>query len=708
MTGEAHPQLPNSADVNSYVYDFSEKVWTPDAAVALCHVPWDSSYRDVARFATDAAKNSYFNGLRNSGQSVRLTGLTILKFMEPVIIPIPFNTACAYNYLIVDADSYPVTRQNPTAQDTYYYFIQDMEYLAPNATKVWVQLDVWQTFYERVTFNRCYVERGHIGIANENATTDNLTDYMMIPEGLDYGNEYEIQHQQFWNFVDEQPYVVVVSTTDLAADAGTVENPNLTTATGGIYDHIPNGCNVYAFSGTAFTQLMQALSDKPWISQGIIMLTIIPSMLLNIDTPISVQGVTGFSLEGVATDDIERYVISDFWSKFNYPSRYQRLIKFLTSPYSIVEATSLTGGEIVFKPECFGVDKAFRVYSVVSPPHIRAMVCPEKYNTKNNNGETFIFANTKDVENTSLQATFEAGEGLDMAIQLGNFPQLTLVNNQYINYLASTAHTRAFQFESAEWSYIKASAGANLAYNQGTNAMAIRQNATNLAIGAIQDRGRVTQLATLARGAGGVVAGAMNGAAGSAVNSAVNAGVSFAQTEASMAISSALAQGQTSNINTGAAYNRDTNKDYADFANKGDYQNTVHQIQAKIQDARLTQPSTIGQNGGEVFNWANGMVGILFKFKRIKDQFVTTIGEYWFRYGYYVNVFLVPPANLACCTKFTYWKMHEIYLSAGNVPEVYKNAIRGIFQKGVTVWTNPDEIGVIDPADNLPLEGVSY
>ena len=59
-------------------------------------------------------------------------------------------------------------------------------------------------------------------------------------------------------------------------------------------------------------------------------------------------------------------------------------------------------------------------------------------------------------------------------------------------------------------------------------------------------------------------------------------------------------------------------------------------------------------------------------------------------------------------SKFTYWKMTESYLSSAMVPEGHKQVLRGIMEKGFTVWANPDEIGVIDIADNQPLPGVSY
>ena len=44
----------------------------------------------------------------------------------------------------------------------------------------------------------------------------------------------------------------------------------------------------------------------------------------------------------------------------------------------------------------------------------------------------------------------------------------------------------------------------------------------------------------------------------------------------------------------------------------------------------------------------------------------------------------------------------------GNIPEEYKLAIRGIFEKGTTVWEVPDEIENIDPVINEPVKGIKY
>jgi hypothetical protein len=40
-------------------------------------------------------------------------------------------------------------------------------------------------------------------------------------------------------------------------------------------------------------------------------------------------------------------------------------------------------------------------------------------------------------------------------------------------------------------------------------------------------------------------------------------------------------------------------------------------------------------------------------------------------------------------------------------PESFKQTLRGIFEKGVTVWNNPADMGNIDIGTNTPRTGVT-
>ena len=49
--------------------------------------------------------------------------------------------------------------------------------------------------------------------------------------------------------------------------------------------------------------------------------------------------------------------------------------------------------------------------------------------------------------------------------------------------------------------------------------------------------------------------------------------------------------------------------------------------------------------------------------------------------------------DLRVMEKFSYWRLKEAYLTCASANESETAAIRGVFEKGVTIWGNPDDIG---------------
>lgn len=718
------PGLPE----NIYEYEnrFNYSVWTPNTTILMCNVPWDSSYRDVVRFDSDKERDAYFASRASDGYAFTLNGLVYLRYGEPVRVNAPFDMVTRCNYMVVKNSMQPVSPTEGRQPDVFYYFINDAKYLAPNTTQVNVQLDVWMTYYNRIEFNMCYVNKGHIGIANENSTIDNLSDYLTDAEGLNIGDEYEITDIAIDNFLDEPPYIVIMCTADLTAGFGTVSNPTLKTATGSVNDGMPSGSAVYACNSDNFLQLMAKLQDAPWVSQCISMVTVVPARFIQNATAVTIAGIDMFRMPDAPAENIQSMQVSNVMGKFHIPERYRNLLKFYTSPYCVIEMTGYNGGEVVLKPECLRLDSddgiAIATETVVAPPDIRAYSYVADYNTAKGIGGSVDADYYLPSGGDAFPHSEYNQEGLDIAIQFSNFPQFSLVNNQYIYYMASNRNRIAYQFAAADWSQQKALTAAQLSFNQSganmQNAWANQQvaNQANWALSGISQEKNLWNGASsmISSGVGAVVAdkagnvgSAVSGVANmalSGVNTALNADWINRTTATQVGAATATTQ---NNIGL-QGYIRDTNYDYAVYAANGDYETAIQGIQAKVQDARLTQPSTSGQNGGDAFNFCKGYMGVRLKFKRLKPNFMRQVGDFWLRYGYYVNRWIVPPADLKCMENFTYWKMQSVSLDSSEVPELFKESIRGIFEKGVTVWNDPDKMYKVDLADNEPVKGVRY
>lgn len=730
------PGLPEN--MYEYQNQFDYSVWTPNTEITCATVPWDSSYRDIVRFDSNELRDEYFSVVKQYGYSFNLNGMVYLRYGEPVRVNAPFSMINQCNYLIVrnpiqpvpdTASGFGVPKRKP---DVFYYFIKDVTYIAPNTTQLNVQLDVWQTYYDRLYFGMCYINKGHIGIANENSTQYNLRDYLTDTEGLNIGDEYDVTYQWFYNFQDETPYIVIMSNTNLEDDYGSVSNPKLRTSTGDINDGMPNGSRAYALTADNFIEFMRNIADYPWVSQGISMITVVPRVFCQVSpSTTTIAGVIANRLAPNPDADGTTFEIFNIFDNYDIPDRYKHLFKFYTAPYSFIEMTGLNGGEIVLKNECMTIGKTtnghndvslVRTRSICAPPMIRGLVMPLGYNTSGTSSDSGDYSINYYAPDGNLRTTMlGGGEFMDMCVQFSNFPQFSIVNNMYLYYMASNIHSLQYQFQNADWSQQKALMGASLSYNQATqnmNTAWANQQTANQASWALSGisqeknvwngvQGVVSNgigaVGSLAReDVGGAIGGALK-AAGSGMNAALNADWINRTTSAQVGAATQTTQNNIAN----QQYMRDTNYDYARFAAKGDYENAIAGIQAKVQDARLTQPTTSGQNGGDPFNMCNGFCGILFKWKRLKTNFLVQVGDFWLRYGYYVNRWVQPPQNLKCMSNFTYWKMQQVQVN-GSLPEVFKETVRGIFEKGVTVWSNPNNINSIDLADNDIVKGVKY
>jgi len=706
-------QVPES--VSSAGYEFSYSSWTAGSYITLHNVPWNSDYRDVVKFDDQAGLDNYLENL--SGPKLPINNMTYLRMGQPVRIDIPFNAANRYNYLKVTNPAMPVAGDIPR---TFYYFINSMEMLTPNTTELTLQLDVWQTYVYETYLGNCYIERGHIGIANERQMEDYGREFLTVPEGLDVGGEYRIQAQwsrgiadaRAYDIDDDQGYyeIMVISATNLAIDdPGTVKEPNLETGPGSRWENLPNGATIYLFNKVQFNNFLEEFRDKPWITQGIMGITVVPPLgiYFNEGTVVYIGETAQARIPDATTLSRLKIPMAMNWRETVelLPERYTNLKKFYTYPYMVMELTSYTGTPLMLKPESWADDDA-NVMELphFAPPNARIAFYPFRYNASG----VAAVSDEGGVVN-------DGGEFLDMTTGIMNFPQFSIVNNGGIAYLASNANSIAYQHQSADWSQQRAMSGAMNQYNQASSGIGTSQKTNQIGITAAQQQMTLANDTAASNavmnGVGSVIGavsggnpiGAVTGVGRSIANYAIQTNQNMQSTAISNSASGRINEAQNKN----AGFVRDSNRDYAEFAAKGDYENTIAGIQAKVQDAKLIQPTTSGQVGGDAFLLAQYQWGYDLKVKMLGGAAMRAVGEYWLRYGYQVNQFSQMPGDIRVMENFTYWKLRETYIVNAPYPEHFKQTMRGIFEKGVTVWGDPAKIGAIDIADNAPLEGIS-
>lgn len=454
--------------------------------------------------------------------------------------------------------------------------------------------------------------------------------------------------------------------------------------------------------------------------------------------------------------------VTGFRDRFNIPARYRNLRKLRCYPYCVIECSCLNGTVITYRPEDIQSDTlTVRETYTYAPSGARINFYIPGYNEAGAGTTIPLRINGKD-----MGLPIDGGEMLNASFGITNLPHFSVVNNGGALAMANSAYTRAYAQESAQWTRQKALTSANVAYSNAalqreyatrqtnwanenrtaTNAITANSLNQSLAIG----QNQTSQMANLQveqniknnnlNGMAGIIGGGLNAVAsrsplgvvnavggaflGSAHTDIANYGINssaavsnstaaastanqLATNAAATSQANAYASGATGLSNQLSAITSQANYGLADYAAQGDYQNAIAGINAQVQQMQLTPPTTSGALGGDMFNLSNGIMGVLVRFKTCAPSALRAAGEYMLRYGYFVQRFVTPPASLECMEKFTFWQMQEAYVR-GTLPEEYRLTIKGMFERGVTVWNKPEYIGVTDWADNEPLSGIGY
>nr|DAU54358.1 MAG TPA: Major tail protein [Caudoviricetes sp.] len=740
---------------NDLPINFSYAKWTPNTRFKLCNVPWDMGYRDIVKWDRQSQKE-YFDRL----DGIEFTDCTMAKYGLPVRLPVPFAQASQYNYLIATNDyDFDTPR-------SWYYFVQTCDYVNANTTQLNIQLDVWQSFQHDIQLGNAYVERGHVGVANENAWKDWGKTYLDLPEGLDTGKCTVLTNESWKPLMDVVDGhnlkfgIIILSTTSLSVDSGTKDNPTIQSASGSFFESQANGTEVYYLDNPLdIGRFFDGGATSPWVTQGICGIFAVPSLPDRLTRwGAKVTELFGkdahfigncWKMGASATDSQDRYDdiinLKNFRDMFQLPERYRYLKKFLTAPYAYVECSCLNGTVITYEPEQIpSEDLIIRETWNYAPPSPRLNFYARGYHA-GNLGDRQPLPDGKGLP-------IDTGEMLNASFGITNFPTFMAVNNGSALALANSAYTRAYAQQSADWGYQKTQMGINNAYAQaqvgtqyaseqnrlGTanrNAMMAINNqsaqmSSDLTLKNLSFNNRMNQINTVGSGAanaiGSLATGNVGGAVGAIAGTSIGAWANqqsydnsvssnsqalsntFTTNAATTSQANAYSLAQTNLSNQQAMQLADMNRQLAQATAQGDYENTIAGINAQVQQTQTVPPTTSGALGGDAFNLANGLIGVMVRFRQIPPAAMQAIGEVWLRYGYYVQRFMRLPENLMAMSNFTYWKLHELYVRSSTCPEEYRLTVKGIFESGVTVWTDPDKIGVTDYADNVPLAGISY
>lgn len=347
------PHLSN-VDVWKYRNNFDYGRWEDNARIKMCSVNWDSGYVNVVEWKTDKARDTYFDNL--AGYKVDEPTMFQMQPDGSVKVPVPFNAATQYNYIVLD---YPVmsTPDNPVsyaapARNRFLYFCEAVEELAPNTTLCHVQLDVWSTYINSVDVSGMMLARGHAPMASVTATDYLKNPYanqaMLTAPDVTFGTFARTPSLKSHIFNGEVLAVITMSATSWGIwgtkAAGTWRVP----AEPLYLDDTPSLLSLSVAPANLAPLLTAMKTEVPQAFQTIRAVWFAPVELVETGEPYTFAGTSVRRIFANPWTDFEVAA----WSKsdFGYPAKCDDMAKLYTYPYARIMAHT-DAGDIEVKVE---------------------------------------------------------------------------------------------------------------------------------------------------------------------------------------------------------------------------------------------------------------------------------------------------------------------------------------------------------------------
>lgn len=359
---------------------------TASTSVFLCAgVPFDNTYEHVRLFERGTERLAFFN----SYAVKRVTGCTYQRQNKYISVPFLYDEIANCDYLFF---------QNETDGKYYFAFITGIEYQNPSLSRVYFEIDVFQTWFTDDSLRESFVEREHV---NDDSFGANL-----VQESLETGDYiYHIDNEVTANLSD---FMYVMGVTEIVNAAGI---PNAPEQGGGEFLGLYSALNYIAFAPEESETLRTYIETYSIEGKADAIATIFvcPKNLLPLPITDTVQWLKQDTLLTGDFCKISRpHNIDGYFPKNN---------KTLQSPYIQLLATDYSGNAKEFSFEYFSRndnEAAFEIRKDLSPSS-QAIVIPINYRVPQN--------------------TLSGISGQD-CFKMGGWPQIAWLSDNYKNWLA--------------------------------------------------------------------------------------------------------------------------------------------------------------------------------------------------------------------------------------------------------------------------------
>lgn len=410
-------RYPNidTVDVYKFKNTFDYTRWIAGTKITLTNVLWNGDYKDVVKFDNNNERDEYFDNLDDKYVIPLKSNQRIVpdaKSYNYVDLPVPYDVAARYNYIIVDipiatSEAQMIDYETADGVRRWYFFLEDISYAAPNNTTCYVSLDVWTNFINDVLIKYMVLERGHAPVAATDADAylanpiDN-NQYLLAPD-VDFGGEKVSRHSRFIPFGNGKKYVCFASTVAPynLQNMGTITHPAESSFTPPTYydeefrSGFQYGVNGYGFGNGSDYNNLRAFADNnsgpnfnnnlttyaipaierntflsdvkgicPQFLRTIVACFVVDENMINLGTSHTFANHTIYE---IAENEYTVSGITLNKGMFHYPERYQKYAKLYTFPYATLELTDNDGKSVDVRIENTSTISAHVITGVMFP-----------------------------------------------------------------------------------------------------------------------------------------------------------------------------------------------------------------------------------------------------------------------------------------------------------------------------------------------------
>lgn len=506
---------PDLDTVNVYKIEnkFDYSRWGVGTQVKLCNVLFNADYSDVVKFDDASSRDAYFDAL--DGRVVVLQTAFQQVPRDAVKIPIPYDSAIRYNYLYIDiptptSDNQPIDYVAADHAKRFYFFITDIEQLAPNTSKVSIALDVWNTYIYDVSIPYLMLERGHAPVAATDVDTY-LSDprinsrYLLAPD-VNYGEIDNVSGASWVPIGNGTKYVCFACTYSITQLQSVAVGTDLAPTTPATWSD-ESGRHGYkmAVSGYDFGMGGVDFSDveTPVQAYNVGYRADVPSLFsyaieaenaraffdyLSRRAPHVLSSVQacyvlgddvaqfydafefhGYTLYKVAPREVTTNIVLDK-NMFGYDERYERFAKLYTYPYAVLEVSDNNGSSFQIRIEDVTSVSHLQVNLAIAYPYLQYQV--SAMNVAGYGAASFRWGR---IDNQTDNVAMPVCDFANYMIQW-DVPTYALFERGYDAYRLAQFHATQLQRETAISNFRMSQRSANM-----TDANTHDTNATNVA-----------------------------------------------------------------------------------------------------------------------------------------------------------------------------------------------------------------------------------